>query len=328
MNKKYLLCVLIVSVCLTACGNNDTSLGNGTKHFRFMRSDIEQQRLDNHAKLKLLTKLNGQTLGEVERKEFDEVIYVPAVEILQRSDFHVEDAKGVIRAGFSDAFIELKKDSKYAIVDGQRLRLPFPLRAIENQQWIAVPNLKVLFGENSRVWTPKGKLLLKTDQDYKRYGFPGESLDDLVLTQTANPFEGDFGTLNTQAKNILLEAKKWLDTPYQFNAPEGGTKAFDSSSFVQYVFAKNNVELPRHLRNQAKLGELVPVTALEPGDLLFFAWPGGAKANPLVAHVGIYAGNGYMIHASSIPEERVQVENLADPQSIYKGMYIGAKRIQ
>ena len=68
----------------------------------------------------------------------------------------------------------------------------------------------------------------------------------------------------------------------------GGTtpRGFDCSGFVQYVYAQRGIYLPRTTYEQVNVGRRVSRSQLRPGDLCHF--PG---------HVGIYIGDGMMIHA-------------------------------
>lgn len=97
------------------------------------------------------------------------------------------------------------------------------------------------------------------------------------------------------AARVVPTAERYLGTPYRY----GGTSpltGFDCSGFVQYVFARNNVRLPRTSRQQAKIGEPMPRDwrKLAPGDLMMFA----ERGEP-ISHVAIYAGHHRIIHASS-----------------------------
>ena len=76
-------------------------------------------------------------------------------------------------------------------------------------------------------------------------------------------------------------------------SPEHG---FDCSGLVRYVLASLKVDMPRTARQQAKTGFAVvrDRSRLRPGDLLTFG--NGVKG---VSHVGIYIGNGRIVHASS-----------------------------
>lgn len=94
---------------------------------------------------------------------------------------------------------------------------------------------------------------------------------------------------SSKGQAIVNTAKQYLGVRYVY----GGTSpsGFDCSGLVQYVFAKNGISLSRTSSSQAKQGKTVSFSEMQPGDLVFFA-KGGR-----VHHVGIYAGNGQMIHA-------------------------------
>src|SRR3954447_8509484 len=88
------------------------------------------------------------------------------------------------------------------------------------------------------------------------------------------------------AARVIPTAERYLGTPYRY----GGTSpvtGFDCSGFVQYVFARNKVKLPRTSRQQAKVGKAMPrrFKSLAAGDLVMFA----ERGEP-ISHVAIYAG--------------------------------------
>jgi len=101
------------------------------------------------------------------------------------------------------------------------------------------------------------------------------------------------------AARVLRTGDAYLGIKYVWggNSPSEG---FDCSGFTKYVFAKNGVSLPRTSREQARVGDAVPLDygAMLPGDILLFAEPGEA-----VSHVAIYVGSGRIIHASSAAGE-------------------------
>lgn len=105
---------------------------------------------------------------------------------------------------------------------------------------------------------------------------------------------------------VIKAAEKWRGTPYSWG---GGTvagpgygfaqgasiKGFDCSSLVQYaVYAASNgtVMLPRTTSVQVKAGKAVSAADIKPGDAIYFDLNGTGYD-----HVGIYVGNGRMIHA-------------------------------
>lgn len=97
------------------------------------------------------------------------------------------------------------------------------------------------------------------------------------------------GGLTIDRALILAEAKRSLGVPYRF----GGTdnRGLDCSGLVQRAYARAGIPVPR--TSQAQFEALPRVDEARPGDLLFFATAGGRKAS----HVGIYLGDGEMIHA-------------------------------
>ena len=102
-------------------------------------------------------------------------------------------------------------------------------------------------------------------------------------------------TSTRPSARVIPTAERYLGTPYKW----GGTSpvtGFDCSGFVQYVFARNSVKLPRTSRQQAKIGTAMPRSfrRLAPGDLVMFA----ERGQP-ISHVAIYAGHDRIIHATS-----------------------------
>jgi len=101
----------------------------------------------------------------------------------------------------------------------------------------------------------------------------------------------------TQAdkKQLLEDAKYFKGGKYVWGGttPEG----FDCSGYVQYLYKKHKVNLPRTAWAQSKRGQAVEINNLQKGDLLFFLTD--KKRGIPVTHVGIYLGNGKFIHAAS-----------------------------
>lgn len=93
----------------------------------------------------------------------------------------------------------------------------------------------------------------------------------------------------SEARNKIVQlAKAQLGKPYVWGA--SGPSSFDCSGLVYYVY-KNavNISVPRKSSVQATFGKYVSVNNLKPGDLIFWGKP--------VTHVGIYIGDGNVIHA-------------------------------
>lgn len=69
---------------------------------------------------------------------------------------------------------------------------------------------------------------------------------------------------------------------------------FDCSGFTSSIYRAHGITIPRDTGAQAKAGQEVAPEDLQEGDLLFFAQPGGTGS---VHHVGMYIGDGKMVHA-------------------------------
>ena len=83
-----------------------------------------------------------------------------------------------------------------------------------------------------------------------------------------------------------------------------GPPAFDCSGLVQWSFAQAGVGMPRVAADQARTGRQVPVSQLQPGDLLFYHTDPTAPG--YILHVAIYLGNGVMLQAPR-PGQNVEV---------------------
>ena len=97
------------------------------------------------------------------------------------------------------------------------------------------------------------------------------------------------------AARVLATAERYLGTRYRYGGASPGV-GFDCSGFVQYVFGRNGVPLPRTSRQQATAGRPLPtqVDSLKPGDLMLFSSKGVR-----IDHIAIYVGNNRMLHSSA-----------------------------
>lgn len=116
---------------------------------------------------------------------------------------------------------------------------------------------------------------------------------------------------------IVTEAKKYIGTPYVWGGTT--TKGFDCSGYTQYVFKRCGINLPRTTTEQYTVGTYVAKSNLQPGDLVFLQ----NTYREGISHVGIYIGDGKMIHASS--SKGVVISDLSG--SYYLQHYYGARRI-
>ena len=119
---------------------------------------------------------------------------------------------------------------------------------------------------------------------------------------------------------VADEALRHLGIPYLWGG--ASPKGFDCSGLSSFCFRMNGRILPRNASAQARLGTAVDTSgirsgncsALRRGDLIFFGNPATSK----VSHVGIYIGEGRMVHASQL----VRINSLIDSRpDCYENMH-------
>ncbi len=128
--------------------------------------------------------------------------------------------------------------------------------------------------------------------------------------------ESSAPTASSKGQAIVNTAMQYLGVPYVWggSSPSG----FDCSGLVQYCCSKNGVSVSRVAADQRNNGTYVSRENLQPGDLVFFA------KNGYVHHVGIYIGNGNMIHAPQTGDV-VKISSINTEYRI--AQYAGAVRV-
>ncbi len=104
---------------------------------------------------------------------------------------------------------------------------------------------------------------------------------------TATPPASSDTGYATKADKALAFARGQIGKPYVWGAT--GPGSYDCSGLTQAAWKAAGVALPRTTYDQVKAGTTVPLAQAQPGDLVFFYDD--------ITHVGLYIGNGKMIHA-------------------------------
>lgn len=131
------------------------------------------------------------------------------------------------------------------------------------------------------------------------FGFiPTVSADSVSTNQTMSI--SSLSEQSTFGNRLISTGKRYLGVPYRLGAEYQTSRRFDCSSFTQYIFAKNGIDLPRGARGQYKTGTPVARRNLKVGDLVFFSTTATVKYRAgsinRIGHVGIYAGNNRILH--------------------------------
>ncbi|GGT26828.1 C40 family peptidase [Streptomyces chromofuscus] len=116
----------------------------------------------------------------------------------------------------------------------------------------------------------------------------------------------------TKAEKALAFARAQIGKPYVWGAT--GPDSYDCSGLTQAAWKAADVSLPRTTYDQVNAGTTVSLAAAQPGDLIFFYDD--------VTHVGIYIGNGMMIHAPKpgtyVREESVYYDGESSIHSVVR----------
>ncbi|MER6719120.1 C40 family peptidase [Streptomyces halstedii] len=118
-------------------------------------------------------------------------------------------------------------------------------------------------------------------------------------TGTGTGGSGSDAGYASKAEKVLAFARAQIGKPYVWGAT--GPSSYDCSGLTQAAWKEAGVTLPRTTWDQVKVGTRVATADLQPGDLVFFYDD--------ISHVGIYKGDGMMIHAPK-PGANVREESI------------------
>lgn len=123
---------------------------------------------------------------------------------------------------------------------------------------------------------------------------------------------------------VIQRARTYIGTPYKY----GGTTTLgmDCSGLLKRSFEAIDMYIPRTAKQQSKMGKRVSMSALQPGDLVFFSYKKGKRK---ITHAGLVTtrnrdGSIIFIHASS--SRGVIEANLMS--RYYQGIFVKARRIK
>jgi|LSQX01.1.fsa_nt_gb cell wall-associated NlpC family hydrolase len=127
-------------------------------------------------------------------------------------------------------------------------------------------------------------------------------------------------TVQQKVDKVIATAKSLIGTPYVYGGESPQEGGFDCSGLTQYVYKQAGITLNRISSDQAKQGAAISYANIKPGDLVCFSF----NMNGKVDHVGIYIGNGQMIH-SPRTGETVKIVNIN--VSYWQQRFVTARRV-
>lgn len=122
------------------------------------------------------------------------------------------------------------------------------------------------------------------------------------------------GVRPTRGERAVKIALGVVGTPYRWGG-ESPSTGFDCSGLVRWAYGRVGVDLPHNSYALYNEGRRVREAGMEPGDILFFEGLG---------HVGMYLGNGRMVHS---PETGRTVEVVRLSATNYGARLIAARRV-
>jgi cell wall-associated NlpC family hydrolase len=132
-------------------------------------------------------------------------------------------------------------------------------------------------------------------------------------------------TTSVTANQIIATGKKYMGVHYKHG---GHTKAgFDCQGLMKFIFGQYGIHLPSGARKQSTVGTYVSRDQLKPGDLVFFSTVAtmkySASSIKRIGHVGVYIGNGQVLHTYGKPG--VTITNLNSKW--WSKHYVTARRV-
>lgn len=161
------------------------------------------------------------------------------------------------------------------------------------------------------------KINYNSDEAYVNNSYLQNKKETLNSTSTAT----SSSNVSSSVSELIAYAQKFLGKPYVWGSQ--GPNSFDCSGFTYYIFKnKVGITLPRNSTVQSTYGKYISKSNIKAGDLLFFDTNG--SNNGVVSHVGLYIGNGQMIHAS-YSQGKIVTANFNS--SYYQNAFVNARRV-
>ncbi|MGW4563644.1 NlpC/P60 family protein [Streptomyces sp. NPDC004561] len=247
-------------------------------------------------------KLNSarDALGSIAAAQYRDGGIDPAWQLALSSDpdRYLDDAAFAERAGDRQAAAVSQVRRQVQEVERLRGAARVELTSLRSRQAELRRQKKTITGKLEEARRLLARL---TPQERGQVSGAGGTAPDRASRSASDPRQalgqaGSVAAPDSRASAALAYAYSKLGSPYVWGAT--GPDAFDCSGLVQAAYRSAGVSLPRTTYAQINAGRRVSRSELQPGDLVFF-YSG-------VSHVGMYIGNGQMIHAPN-PSAPVRV---------------------
>ncbi|MNI12852.1 Murein DD-endopeptidase MepS/Murein LD-carboxypeptidase precursor [compost metagenome] len=351
--QAALTSIIGVMILTTACGYGPQTSNEGTQQRTEKQGMSQGEGIIGLSQADQVKPIGNNGDAVIPIVPINQANYVKVKDVADLLKFKMawKESNRTLQLGDNDAAFELAMDSNHAKKEGHDLKVEKPFIMQGDTAYMPVSAIKDLFegdmssfeigekevtvhpspvnvperveGDTGRATSPELDFADDPQDPFK--GSKGEGVANEAAAWS--PADSAIPVLkNINMDTIIQKGKQYLGVRYLFGAdpyPQSGR--FDCSTFTQYLFGKQGVELPRLAREQGELGTSVSRKNLRKGDLMFFYVPGRFRSNRTVGHVGIYMGNSQMLHSSPEPEDGVQVTNINKPY--WKETFLFAKRV-
>lgn len=218
---------------------------------------------------------------------------VTQLDVMQRmteSDANVVHAAAVYRQEIADRRIELQADRTSAVkLVAQREQSKDQVLALQGRLENTVGGLKDEIADLEA----KAAAAAKAKAEAAAAAEAAQAAANSSSSSDSSSGGGGGGTVvdpgGSGHSAVVAIAQRYLGVPYVWGgaSPSG----FDCSGLTMYCYAQVGIGLAHGATDQQRASTPVPLSALQPGDLVFFG------SSSYSHHVGIYAGGGQMIHA-------------------------------
>ncbi|MEU9441889.1 NlpC/P60 family protein [Streptomyces sp. NPDC048304] len=259
------------------------------------QADTAQRRLNAlrdetaHKQQKLNTARDA--LGSIAAAQYREGGFAPAWQLALSGDpdRYLDDAAFAERAGDRESAAVSRVREQLREIEQLRGAARVELTSLRSRQAELRRQKKTVTGKLAEARLLLARLTPQERTEVTGAGGTGPGRASRSASDARDALEqtGSASAPNARAAEAVAYAYAKLGSPYVWGA--AGPNAFDCSGLVQAAYRSAGISLPRTTYAQINAGRRVTRSELRPGDLVFY-YSG-------VSHVGIYVGNGQIIHA-------------------------------